>query len=107
MGAQKLKGIGGILKFLFSLRLRDFYPEAPAIAEYITNRTMGYDCELLVSKFKVTREEQDDLAVRSHQMAAKAHEQGLMKDEIVPVELPPNFKPITYDNGVRGDTTME
>ncbi len=107
MGAQKLKGIGDVLKFLFSLRPKDFYPEAPAIAEYITNRIMGYDCELLVSKFKVTREEQDELAVRSHQLAAKAHEQGLLKDEIVPVELPPDFKPITYDNGVRGDTTLD
>ncbi|HXH18782.1 MAG TPA: acetyl-CoA C-acyltransferase [Chitinophagales bacterium] len=107
MGAQKLKGWGDTLKFLFSLRLKDFFPEAPAIAEYITNRTMGYDCELLVSKFKVTREEQDEFAVRSHQLAAKAHEQGLMKDEIVPVELPPDFKPITYDNGVRGDTTLD
>lgn len=107
MGAQKLKGFGDILKFVFSLRLKDFKPEAPAIAEYITNRIMGYDCELLASKFKVTREEQDAFAVRSHQTAAKAHEQGLLKDEIVPVELVPNFKPITFDNGVRGDTTIE
>jgi len=107
MGAQKLKGPVDSLKFLLSLRLRDFFPEAPAIAEYITNRTMGYDCELLASKFKVTREEQDEFAVRSHQLAAKAHEQGLLKDEIISVELPPDFSPIMYDNGVRGDTTLE
>lgn len=107
MAAQKMKGAADKLKFLLSLRPRDFFPEAPAIAEYITNRTMGYDCELLVSRFKVTRQQQDDLAVRSHQLAARAHEQGLLKDEIVPVELPPDFKPITYDNGVRGDTTLE
>ncbi len=107
MGAQKLKGVGDILKFVTSLRLQDFKPEAPAIAEFITNRIMGYDCELLVSKFKVTREEQDAFAVRSHQLAAKAHEAGHLKDEIVPVELPPHFKPITFDNGVRGETTIE
>lgn len=107
MGAQKLKGAGDILKFILSLRLKDFYPEAPAIAEFTTNRIMGYDCDLLASKFKVSREEQDQFAVRSHRLAAKAHEQGLLKDEIVPVELPPDFKPITFDNGVRGDTTIE
>ncbi|GIV32821.1 MAG: acetyl-CoA acetyltransferase [Chitinophagales bacterium] len=107
MSAQKLKGTGAILRFILSLRPKDFVPEAPAIAEYITNRIMGYDCELLASKFKVTREEQDEYAVRSHQLAAKAHEEGLLNDEIVKVELPPDFKPITFDNGVRGDTTLD
>ena len=107
MGAQKLKGLGDTLKFILSLRPKDFVPEAPAIAEYITDRIMGYDCELLASKFKISREEQDQFAVRSHQLAAKAHEEGLLDAEIVPVELPPKFNPITVDNGVRGDSTMD
>ena len=107
MNAQKLKGAGDIVKFITSLRPKDFFPEAPAIAEYTTNRTMGYDCELLVSKFKITREAQDEFAARSHQLAAKAQEEGHLTNEIVNVELPPKFKPISMDNGVRGDTTAE
>ena len=68
---------------------------------------MGYDCEILVSKFDISRDAQDDFAVRSHQLAAKAQEQGYFDDEVVAVDLPPDFKPIKVDNGVRGDTTKE
>jgi acetyl-CoA acetyltransferase len=53
--AQKLKGLGDTLKFVLSLRPSDFKPEAPAVAEFLTNRTMGQDCELLASKYKVER----------------------------------------------------
>jgi acetyl-CoA acetyltransferase family protein len=103
--AQKLKGLGDTLKFVFSLRPKDFVPEAPAVAEFITNRTMGMDCELLASKYCVTRQEQDDFAARSHQLAGKA--ESILAKDIAPVEASPNFKPITKDNGVRGDTTVE
>jgi acetyl-CoA acyltransferase len=103
--AQKLKGLGDTLKFVFSLRPKDFVPEAPAVAEFITNRTMGMDCELLASKYGVTRQEQDEFAARSHQLAGKA--ESILAKDIAPVEASPNFKPITKDNGVRGDTTVE
>lgn len=103
--AQKLKGLSDILKFVLTLRPKDFYPEAPAVAEFITNRTMGMDCELLASKYQIAREDQDHFAARSHQLAHHAA-QHLEKD-IVAVEIPPHFKPINKDNGVRGDTTFE
>lgn len=105
--AQKLRGLGDMLKFATTLRLSDFYPERPAIAEYLTNRTMGQDCEILAGKFSVTREEQDKFSVRSHQLAAKAHEAGYLSKEIVSVMLPPSFEPVSQDNGVRGNTTLE
>jgi acetyl-CoA acetyltransferase family protein len=105
--AQKLKGLGDTLKFVFSLRPSDFKPEAPAVAEFITNRTIGQDCELLASKYKVKRKEQDEFAARSHQLAGKAAEAGLLGKEITAVEIPPKFNPIKIDNGVRGDTTVE
>jgi acetyl-CoA acetyltransferase family protein len=105
--AQKLKGLGDTLKFVLSLRPSDFKPEAPAVAEFLTNRTMGQDCELLASKYKVERKEQDEFAARSHQLAGKATEAGFLAKEIVPIEIPPNFKPIKTDNGVRGDTTAD
>lgn len=103
--SQKLKGLGDIIKFVFTLRPKDFVPEAPAVAEFITNRTMGMDCELLASKYEVPRQEQDKFAARSHQLAhqAAAH----LEKDIVPVEIPPKFTPITKDNGVRGDTTLD
>src|SRR6476620_1661368 len=76
--AQKLKTPGELLKFALTLRPSDFKPEAPAIAEYLTNKTMGLDCDILAARYGVTRKEQDEFAVRSHQLAAKADAEGLL-----------------------------
>ncbi len=100
-GAQKLKGLGGTLKFLFSLRFSDFVPVRPAVAEYMTGRTMGQDCDIMAARFNVSRAEQDDFAYRSHQLAGKAQEAGYLKDEMCEVTLVPKFKAITSDNGIR------
>lgn len=105
--AQKLKGLGDTLKFIFGLRPSDFVPEAPAVAEYLTNRTMGLDCDILAARYSVGRKEQDEFAVRSHQLAAKADAEGLLANEIATVEAAPSFKPVKKDNGFRGDTTLE
>ena len=105
MAAQKLKGIGDTLKFVLSLRPGDFVPDAPQVAEFITGRTMGQDCELMAGRFEISRESQDEFAARSHQLAGK--NQDKLAKEIVPVETAPNFKPITEDNGIRGNTTVD
>ena len=105
--AQKLKTMGDNINFVTSLRLSDFVPERPAVAEYSTDRVMGQDCDIMAARFQVSREEQDKYAVRSHQLAAKAHEDGHLPAEIVDVHLPPKFKNIDKDNGVRGDSTLE
>jgi acetyl-CoA acetyltransferase family protein len=105
--AQKLKGIGDTLKFIASLRPRDFVPDAPAVAEFLTGRTMGLDCDILAGRYNVGRREQDEFAVRSHQLAAKADAEGLLANEMTPVEAAPKFKRIAKDNGFRGDTTLD
>jgi acetyl-CoA acyltransferase len=99
--AQKLKGFGDTLKFIFSLRLKDFVPDAPAIAEYTTGKTMGVDCDILAAKYSVPREDQDKFALRSHTLAQKAIDDGILAQEITEVALPPKFAPIKVDNGVR------
>ena len=105
--AQKNKTMGDNLKFLTSLRPADFVPERPAVAEYTTDRVMGADCDIMAARFEVSREAQDEFAVRSHQLAAKAHEAGHLPAEMVEVNLPPKFKAINRDNGVRGNSTIE
>lgn len=105
--AQKIKGFGDMLKFVTSLRPADFKPEAPKVAEFLTSRVMGVDCDIMAARFQVSREAQDEYAVRSHQLAAQAHEAGHLQEEMVEVTLPPKFKPINRDNGVRGDSTVE
>ena len=104
---QKNKTLMDNLKWLTKLRLSDFIPETPKVAEFTTNRVMGQDCEIMTARLNVGREEQDEFAVRSHQLAAKAHEAGYLQKEMVEVSLPPKFKAITQDNGVRGDSTVE
>jgi len=104
--AQRLKTLADRLKFVFSLRPSDFAPQRPKVSEYSTNRVMGEDCDIMAGSFDISREEQDAYAVRSHQLAAKAHEAGYLREEIVEVSLPPAFKPINQDNGIRGDSTL-
>jgi acetyl-CoA acyltransferase len=105
--AQKLKSPGEFLKFITSLRFSDFKPEIPDITEYTTGLTMGQDCDILAARMQVTREEQDEFALRSHHLAAEAIEKGELDKEVVPVEIPPKFKKIEKDNGPRGDSSLE
>ena len=105
--AQRIKTMMDNLKFVFSLRPSDFAPERPQVSEYTTDRVMGQDCDIMAANFGISREAQDEFAVRSHQLAAKAHEAGHLPEEMVEVSLPPKFKPINRDNGVRGNSTME
>ncbi|MGB0838561.1 MAG: acetyl-CoA C-acyltransferase [Chitinophagales bacterium] len=105
--AQKIKTMGDSLRFASTLRPADFMPERPKVAEYITNRTMGEDCEIMASNYGISRESQDAYAARSHQFAHQAAEKGLLAAEMIPVSLPPKFDVLDKDNGVRGDTTSE
>ncbi|MEO9329934.1 acetyl-CoA C-acetyltransferase [Gordonia aurantiaca] len=57
-----------------------------------------------------TREQQDEVAARSHQLAAAAWKNGLFDDEVVPVEIPQRKgEPIVFneDEGIRANTTVE
>lgn len=104
---QKYRGALDYLKFLKGFRFSDLLPDVPAIAELSTGRTMGQDCDRLAARLGVTREEQDEYALRSHQLAAKAWESGLFADEVLPVRVPPKFAAVERDNGFRGDSTLE
>ncbi len=107
MESQKYKKFTDYIKVLKGLRFSDILPEIPSIAEFTTGRTMGEDCDRLAARIGVTREEQDQYAVRSHQAAARATEQGLLEEEVVPTHIPPHFKLVDKDNGIRGDTSEE
>ncbi len=71
---------------------------------------MGLSTEKHNERYDLTREEQDAYSARSHQRAAEAQKNGLLDDEIVPVEIPQRRgDPVVFsvDEGVRGDTTAE
>tara|TARA_B110000977_G_C11051463_1_gene482480 strand:+ start:532 stop:1821 length:1290 start_codon:yes stop_codon:yes gene_type:complete len=105
--AQRLRGLGDTLKFVFSLRPSDFIPVRPAVAEYMTGKTMGQDCDIMAASYGIPRAEQDDFAYRSHQLAGKAQEAGYLKEEMCEVTISPKFKSISIDNGVRPTAKRE
>jgi acetyl-CoA acyltransferase len=56
----------------------------------------------------IPREEQDQLALRSHRLAAAGTTDGRLTAEIFPVYVPPKFeRVVTSDNGIREDSTLE
>lgn len=71
---------------------------------------MGVTAENLASQYYITREEQDEFALRSQTLAAAAQEAGKFKEEIVPVEIPQRRgEPIVFDTDeyIRPNTTLE
>jgi len=71
---------------------------------------MGMTGEIIAEKCDLTREEIDEFAVWSHRKAARATEEGLFRDEIVPIEIPQRKgDPIIFDRdeGIRYDASEE
>ena len=70
---------------------------------------MGVTAENLVEKWKLTREEQDALAVESHRRAANAIKEGRFKSQIVPITIKTRKGDVVFDTDehCKPDTTME
>src|SRR5262249_25412992 len=64
---------------------------------------------IIAEKFSVTRQEQDRLALESHQKAAEATAAGRFKDEIVPIEIQQKKGTLIFDTDepIRADTSLE
>lgn len=104
---QKYKKPTDWLRFFNGLRPSDLLPEIPSISEYSTGETMGESCDKMAAKYGATREEQDEFALRSHHLAAKAQDEGLFDDEIIPVSVDNGRIVVKQDNGIRGDSTLD
>lgn len=70
---------------------------------------MAQTAENLARKYEISREEQDEYALRSQKLAAAAHEAGRLREEIVPVEVKQRKATVTFehDDHMRPDTTIE
>ncbi len=68
---------------------------AQPIEEY-GNLTMGLTAENLAVKYDISREEQDEFALRSQELAAKAISSGAFEKEIVPYEVRDRKNVITF-----------
>jgi len=90
--------------------LMEHYPDA-----YLS---MGLTAENLAQKYHITRQQQDEFALRSHQRALAAIAEGKFKEEIVPLEVvevslngkdKPQRRKVRFDTdeGPRADTSLE
>lgn len=107
LDARKYKSLSDFLKFFKGLRPSHLLPEIPSISEFSTGETMGESCDKMAAHFGISRQDQDEFALRSHQLAAKATNEGLLDNELLPAAVPPDFDAITHDNTFREDTSME
>ncbi|XP_003699461.3 mitochondrial trifunctional protein beta subunit [Megachile rotundata] len=101
--ANKAKSMKQKLSLLASIRPAHFIPDLPAVAEFSSNETMGHSGDRLAAAFGISRREQDEYALRSHTLAAKAQQQGHLTD-IVPYKVPNVNDVVDKDNGIRVST---
>jgi len=105
--ASRARTLGKRLATLARTRPRDLVPVTPAIAEPSTGQTMGQSAEKMAKENGITRRAQDEFALRSHRLAAQGTADGRLTAEIAPVFVPPAYEPVTTDNGIRTDGTLE
>jgi len=80
-----------------------------ALLDTYCNTPMAGTAENLARKFSITREAQDEYALRSQQEAKRASDAGYFADEIVPVEVKSRRSSFVFDHDdhMRPETTME
>ncbi len=101
LASARGRSFGQRLKPWLGIRRADLKPVLPAVVEPRTGLSMGQSCELMVKTWKVTREQQDQLAYESHRKAAAAWRDGFYSDLVVP------HGELKTDNNVRADVSLE
>lgn len=79
------------------------------LTDPITHEVMGQTAENLAEKYNITREEQDEYTIKSHQKAINAIKENKFKDEIIPVPIKQGkeIKFCEIDETPRDNLTME
>ena len=104
MGSKKLSSK---LKTLLSFRLNFLIPRI-ALKETLTDPTtgftMGETAEILAKEFTISRKDQDQFAIESHQKAFQQKDK--LKEEMFPVFAGPDYKAVSEDRGVRQSVNL-
>ncbi len=101
LSLRRSKTTGEKLKNIFKIRLRDLTPVAPMNSEPRTGMSMGDHTEVTAKYYNISRADQDQFALESHQKLAKAYERGFFGDMITP------YLGLERDNNLRTDTSIE
>jgi acetyl-CoA acyltransferase len=103
-GKATPKDMLGVLSQL--MPITEVLPKMPKIAERTTGQVMGEAAEEMARRNEVSRQAQDELAVRSHHRAAAGIASGRLRNEVAAVETP-DGRTVTADTLVRADTSVE
>ena len=95
------RSLGARLTPWLKLRPKHFKPIFPGVMEPRTKLSMGESMEITAKEWHLSREEQDRLALASHQNAARAYAEGFYDDLVV------EFMGVKRDNNIRADTSLE
>ncbi|ACZ32114.1 acetyl-CoA acetyltransferase [Xylanimonas cellulosilytica DSM 15894] len=101
LDASHAKTLQGRLKALAKLRPADLKPLTPATDEPRTGLSMGEHQAVTTARWGVSREDQDQVALASHQNLARAWDEGFFDDLVTP------FRGLTRDDNLRPDTSLE
>ncbi len=109
---SKAKTLKQKISTILSFRLHFLTPVVglvQGLTDPISGLIMGCTAENVAQDFKITREEQDQFSLRSHQKAEAAMVSGIFKEEIIPVfnNDERNSLMIEEDEGVRKGQTIE
>jgi acetyl-CoA acyltransferase len=80
-------------------------PFPPALMERYNLVPQGISAEMIADKWEIPRSEMDELALRSHQRAARATEEGRFERETIAFSV--NGDTYVSDQGIRPDTSLE
>jgi acetyl-CoA C-acetyltransferase/acetyl-CoA acyltransferase len=104
----RARSLGQRFKAMAAFRPSDFKPRIGlllGLSDPVCGMNMGETAELLAREFSVTREEQDEAALRSHQRALAARTR--LAEEICPAFPASKAVALTQDNGPRDNQSME
>ena len=99
--ANRTKSVGGRLKLLGHLRPHHVVPQIPRNAEPRTGMSMGEHQAITTERMGISREDQDELTVASHQGLAAAYERGFFDDLVTP------YLGLRRDQNLRPDSSTD
>jgi acetyl-CoA C-acetyltransferase len=99
--ANRTRSTTGRLKLLGHLRPSQIVPSIPRNAEPRTGLSMGEHQAITTERYEISREDQDELAVRSHQGLAAAYERGFLDDLVTA------YLGLTRDQNLRPDASID
>jgi acetyl-CoA acetyltransferase family protein len=97
----------GHIPFAAGMKTQEHFGSAftPKLMEKHNLVGQGLGAEMIADQWEIPRSELDELALRSHQLAAKATEEGRFERETVPFKV--NGSTLVADQGIRPETSLE